>query len=133
MLSMDADLEALWQQGRWDELGAPKGAVLQGVPRKKPKPPENRQPQSFATPRQQAAPMLPSLPTPAEQYQMSQASLGAAMDAIDKENYSRVSQNREMRRMAHEQELARIRANAEMTRANADRDTMLIRELLSGM
>lgn len=133
MLSMDADLEALWQQGRWDELGAPKGAVLQGVPRKKPKPPENRQSQSFATPRQQAAPMLPSLPTPAEQYQMSQTSLGAAMDAIDKENYSRVSQNREMRRMAHEQELARIRANAEMTRANADRDSMLIRELLSGM
>lgn len=132
MLSMDADLEALWQQGRWDELGAPKGAVLQGVPRReKPKP--KQQQQSFATPRQQAAPMLPSLPTPAEQYQMSQASLGAAMDAIDKENYSRVSQNREMRRMAHEQELARIRANAEMTRANADRDTMLIRELLSGM
>lgn len=77
--------------------------------------------------------MFPSLPTPAEQYQMSQANLGAAMDAIDKENYSRVSQSREMRRMAHEQELARIRANAEMTRANADRDTMLIRELLSGM
>ena len=73
------------------------------------------------------------LPNPAEQYQMSQGMAQASMDNIRRENDSRVSQNREMRRMAHEQELMRIKTQGDMARAAADRDAMLIRELLSGM
>ena len=73
------------------------------------------------------------LPNPAEQYAMSQGMAQASMDNIRRENESRVSQNREMRRMAHEQELMRMKTQGEMARAEADRDAMLIRELLSGM
>ena len=70
---------------------------------------------------------------PNEQMAIAQGNLNRAMDDHRRENDSRVSQNREMRRMAHEQELARINAQASMANANADREAMLIRELLSGM
>lgn len=49
-------------------------------------------------------------------------------DAIAQEMDSRVAQEREMRRMEHEKELARIRAQAD----KMDRDGALIRDLLNG-
>jgi hypothetical protein len=129
------DLETLEQQGILGDIFEPKGAVAGGrFDEKKRRPRVQGTQPGFTQARRQGGSMfMPGLPTPAEQYQMSQGALGAAMKAIDKENYSRVSQSREMRRMAHEQELERIRASAAMARANADRETALIRELLSGM
>ena len=73
------------------------------------------------------------IPSPAEQYAISNSNLGAATQSIQRENDSRVAQRREMRRMAHEQQLAAMRMQSENARANADREAMLIRELLSGM
>lgn len=70
---------------------------------------------------------------PAEQAAMAAGMAGQTMDNIRRENDSRVSQRREMRRMAHEQELMRMKMQGEAARANADREAMLIRELLSGM
>lgn len=70
---------------------------------------------------------------PAEQAAMAAGMAGQTMDNIQRENDSRVSQRREMRRMAHEQELMRMKMQGEAARANADREAMLIRELLSGM
>lgn len=70
---------------------------------------------------------------PAEQAAMASNMANQTMSNIQRENDSRVSQRREMRRMAHEQELMRIKTQGEMARAAADRDAMLIRELLSGM
>lgn len=68
---------------------------------------------------------------PAEQRQIANDMANKTMAAFDKENYSRVAQGREMRRMAHEQELARINAQAGMFNAQADRDAALIRALLA--
>lgn len=68
---------------------------------------------------------------PAEQRQIANDMANKTMAAFDKENYSRVAQGREMRRMAHEQELARINAQAGMFNAAADRDAALIRALLA--
>lgn len=68
---------------------------------------------------------------PAEQRQIANDMARQNMAAFDKENYSRVAQGREMRRMAHEQELARINAQAGMFNAAADRDAALIRALLA--
>lgn len=68
---------------------------------------------------------------PAEQRQIANDMSRQTMAAFDKENYSRVAQGREMRRMAHEQELARINAQAGMFNAAADRDAALIRALLA--
>ena len=77
--------------------------------------------------------MFGTLASPDDQYRMSQGMSGKAMSDIQRENDSRVSQRREMRRMAHEQQLAAMRMQSENARANADREAMLIRELLSGM
>jgi hypothetical protein len=70
---------------------------------------------------------------PAEQYAMAENANRSAMANIRRENDSRVAQRREMRRMAHEQQMAAMRMQSENSRANADREAMLIRELLSGM
>lgn len=68
---------------------------------------------------------------PAEQAAMAAGMANQTMSNIRRENDSRVSQRREMRRMAHEQELARITAQAGMANAAADRDAALIRALLA--
>ena len=68
---------------------------------------------------------------PAEQAAMANNMANQTMANIQRENDSRVSQRREMRRMAHEQELARINAQAGMFNAAADRDAALIRALLA--
>lgn len=68
---------------------------------------------------------------PAEQAAMAAGMANQTMSNIQRENDSRVSQRREMRRMAHEQELARINAQAGMANAAADRDAALIRALLA--
>lgn len=68
---------------------------------------------------------------PAEQAAMAAGMANQTMSNIQRENDSRVSQRREMRRMAHEQELARINAQAGMFNAQADRDAALIRALLA--
>lgn len=68
---------------------------------------------------------------PAEQAAMASNMANQTMSNIQRENDSRVSQRREMRRMAHEQELARINAQAAMGTAAADRDAALIRALLA--
>lgn len=68
---------------------------------------------------------------PAEQRQIANDMANQTMSNIQRENDSRVSQRREMRRMAHEQELARINAQAGMFNAAADRDAALIRALLA--
>lgn len=68
---------------------------------------------------------------PAEQRQIANDMANQTMSNIQRENDSRVSQRREMRRMAHEQELARINAQAGMANAAADRDAALIRALLA--
>ena len=68
---------------------------------------------------------------PAEQAAMASNMANQTMSNIRRENDSRVSQRREMRRMAHEQELARINAQAGMFNAAADRDAAMIRALLA--
>lgn len=51
------------------------------------------------------------------------------MGIQQRENDSRVAQIREMRRMQHEQELARIQAE----KARQDREGDLVRQILAGM
>jgi hypothetical protein len=58
--------------------------------------------------------------------------MGQVNNAISDEMDSRVAQEREMRRMEHEKELAQIKANAMMQQNNSDRDSMIIRSLLAG-
>lgn len=53
---------------------------------------------------------------------------GAINSAIGQEMESRVAQQREMRRMAHEQEMMRLRAEA----ARREREGDIIRSLLNG-
>jgi hypothetical protein len=146
-----ADLELLQSQDRLWEMGTPGGAALGGKPKKRSdygrrtpglaeynaahggsNSSENKSRASRQITKGENE-MFGFLPSPAEQYAMSQGMANQTMDAVQRENDSRVSQRREMRRMAHEQQLAAMRMQSENSRANADREAMLIRELLSGM
>lgn len=77
--------------------------------------------------------MFGTLPTPAEQYEMSQGMASQAMDAIQRENDSRVSQRREMRRLGADYEMERLRQQGANYRANVDAEAQLIRQLLADM
>ena len=77
--------------------------------------------------------MFGTLPTPGEQYAMSQGALNAAMDNIRRENDSRVSQRREMRRLGADYEMERLRQQGANYRANVDAEAQLIRQLLADM
>ena len=141
------DLELLQSQDRLWEMGTPGGAFVGGKPKKRSD--YGKRTRTLADYRAgdtaqretpTATPQAPGgnviktwIPSPAEQYAISNSNLGAATQSIQRENDSRVSQRREMRRMAHEQQLAAMRMQSENARANADREAMLIRELLSGM
>jgi len=70
---------------------------------------------------------------PAEQYEMSQGALNATMDNIRRENDSRVSQRREMRRLGADYEMERLRQQGANYRANVDAEAQLIRQLLADM
>jgi hypothetical protein len=149
-----ADLELLQSQDRLWEMGTPGGAALGGKPKKRSD--YGRRTPGLAEynaahggsnaasgvgrrgrPALERGPMRDVINVPifgpAEQYAMSQGMANQTMDAVQRENDSRVAQRREMRRMAHEQQLAAMRMQSENSRANADREAMLIRELLSGM
>ena len=56
--------------------------------------------------------MAATVPLPAQQAQILQGAIEDVTDAIGKENDSRVSQLREMRRMEHEKELEAMRTSA---------------------
>ena len=149
MSDMFSDLEQLHREDRLWEMATPGGAAVGGKSKRK----IDQRPgtrtwaqyeQANGLQQQAAMPQgdrsmftvgRPHIPIfgPNEQMAIAQGSLNRAMDDHRRENDSRVSQNREMRRMAHEQELMRIKTQGDMARAAADRDAMLIRELLSGM
>lgn len=77
--------------------------------------------------------MFGTLPSPDDQYGMSQGMANQAMDAIQRENDSRVSQRREMRRMANDYEIERMRQMGANQRAQIDAEASLIRQLLADM
>jgi hypothetical protein len=71
--------------------------------------------------------------SPAEQYQIAQGGLNAAMGAIADENESRVNQRREMRRLGMDYEEERLRQAGANYRANVEAEASLIRQLLADM
>ena len=138
------DLEQLNREDRLWEMGTPGGAAIGGKPKKrsdygkKSKTLQEYNAESGSQPFATGSGSMMFSPSggvpifgPAEQRQIASDMAKQTMAAFDKENYSRVAQGREMRRMAHEQELARINAQAGMFNAQADRDAALIRALLA--
>ena len=92
-----------------------------------------RNSRTYRRPFSGAPAMFGTLPTPGEQYAMSQGALNAAMDNVRRENDSRVSQRREMRRMANDYEIERMRQMGANQRAQIDAEASLIRQLLAEM
>ena len=141
------DLELLQSQDRLWEMGTPGGAFVGGKPKKRSDygkrtrtlaeyragDTAQRDTPTEAPQSPRGSSMFFGIATPNEQAALAAGNLKSAMSDIRRENDSRVSQRREMRRMAHEQQLAAMRMQSENARANADREAMLIRELLSGM
>jgi hypothetical protein len=70
---------------------------------------------------------------PAEQYAMAENANRSAMENIQRENDSRVSQRREMRRMANDYEIERMRQMGANQRSQIDAEASLIRQLLADM
>jgi len=138
------DMELLQSQDRLWEMGTPGGATIGGKPKKRCD--YTRRTRTLAdyrggpqldeeTPQitEGQRPMFGTLPTPAEQYEMSQGALNAAMNNIRRENDSRVSQRREMRRLGADYEMERLRQQGANYRANVDAEAQLIRQLLADM
>jgi len=145
------DMELLQAEDRLWEMGTPGGAALGGKPKK-------RSDYGRKTPglaEYNAAhggsnsgrskrrgsmqitkggnEMFGILPSPAEQYAMSQGMANQTMDAVQRENDSRVSQRREMRRLGADYELERLRQMGANQRAQIDAEASLIRQLLADM
>lgn len=145
------DLELLESQDRMWEMATPGGAFLGGKPKKRsdygrrtPGLAEYNAAHGGSRSRGNGRSsvrqitkggneMFGILPSPAEQYAMSQGMANQAMDAIQRENDSRVAQRREMRRMANDYEIERMRQMGANQRAQIDAEASLIRQLLADM
>jgi len=77
--------------------------------------------------------MFGTLASPDDQYRMSQGMANQTMDAIQRENDSRVAQRREMRRLGADYEMERLRQMGANQRAQIDAEASLIRQLLADM
>jgi len=141
------DLELLQSQDRLWEMGTPGGAFVGGKPKKRSD--YGKRTRTLAEYRAgehakrdtpTATPQAPGgnvintwIPSPAEQYAISNSNLGAATKSIQRENDSRVSQRREMRRLGADYELERLRQMGANQRAQIDAEASLIRQLLADM
>lgn len=141
------DLEMLQSEDRLWEMGTPGGATVGGRPKRRsdygrrtPSLAEynaanggkSDEPGTYRRPFTGAA-MFGTLPTPGEQYAMSQGMASDVMRTLQRENDSRVSQGREARRMANEYEMERLRQMGANQRAQIDAEASLIRQLLADM